>query len=342
MNALTQHTGRVVLAGAGLWAALATVAALTGAFGMIETLVMLAVLVVVPLALHLSVPAANAEPADSRLNAIIKRIGHPHTLAQKLQPFAAVFVPVAFLLPAGISAGALALPWLVVCGLIALSGALAFYQRRVRTIEAFVMNAGLLMVPIGGVHLLLSRLGMKSAGFGEPIVLLTAIHFHYTAFAAPVMAAQLGKRVRAVLAPAYPLYAAVALGLVAATPLTAVGFLFSPLLKVIAAVLVCVSVMGLCLLALLAVSDLPGRTAKYLIAASAICGALGMALAALYASGEFAGKLLITIPQMAALHGVLNGLGFVSCGLLGWTLAAREAAEAHEKETAAHLKGNYA
>ena len=341
MNALTHHTGRLVWVGAGLWAALATVAVFTGAFGMIETLVMLAVLVVVPLALHLSAPAANPEPANNRLSAFIKRVGHPHILAQKLQPFAAVLVPVAFLLPTGTVAGALALPWLLVCGLIALSGALAFYQRRVRTIETFVMNAGLMMVPVGGAHLVLSRLGMKSAGFAEPIVLLTAIHFHYTAFAAPVMAAELGKRVRAALAPAYPMYAATALGLVAATPLTAIGFLFSPLLKVIAAVLVCTSVMGLCLLALLAVSDLPNRAAKNLISLSAICGALGMALAALYASGEFAGRLLITIPQMAAIHGVLNGLGFVSCGLLGWTLAERETAQTPD-EPAALLKGIHA
>ena len=342
MNAMTHHTGRVVWAGAGLWTALATVAVFTGAFGMIETLVMLAVLVVVPLALHLSDPAANPEPDNNRLSSLIERVGHPHTFAQRLQPFAAVLVPVAFLLPTGMMAGILALPWLLVCGLIALSGALAFYQRRARTIETFVMNAGLMMVPVGGVHLVLSRLGMKSAGFAEPIVLLTVIHFHYTAFAAPVMAAELGKRVRAALAPAYAMYAAVALGLVAATPLTAVGFLFSPLLKVIAAVLVCVSVMGLCLLALLAVSDLPNLAAKILITFSAICGALGMALAALYASGEFAGKLLITIPQMAAIHGVLNGLGFVSCGLLGWTLASRDTAVAAENEPAALMKGTCA
>jgi hypothetical protein len=335
MNTETKHFKTIIWAGAGLWAALATVALTTGIYGVIETLVMLAVLVVVPLALNL----AAERTEEITLFSVRFMVKNPLRTAQTLQPFAALAIPIAFLLPTGWPAGALALPWLLVCGLIALSGLLNFYQRRVRSIEDFVTSAGLLMIPVGGMHLLLSRLGQKSAGFGEPIVLLTAIHFHYTAFAAPLMAAQLGKRVRATLAPAFPFYAAAALGLVAATPLTAIGFLFSPLLKVIAATLVCASVMALCLLALLIVSDLPTRTTKALVAFSAACGALGMALAAVYASGEFAGKLLLTIPQMAALHGMLNGLGFVTCGLLGWTLTAQAAAKNPIENTNAVLKG---
>ncbi len=348
MNTETKRFKTILWAGAGLWAALATLALATGVYGVIETLVMLAVLVVVPLALDLAattlLTTEITEPTEKSKNpysvfSVRSVVKNPLRAAQTLQPFAALAIPIAFLLPTGWPAGALALPWLLVCGFIALSGLLAFYQRRVRSIEDFVTSAGLLMIPIGGMHLVLSRLGQKSAGFGEPIVLLTAIHFHYTAFAAPLMAAQLGKRVRAALAPAFPFYAAAALGLIAATPLTAIGFLFSPLLKVIAATLVCASVMALCPLALLIVPNLPTRTAKALVAFSAACGALGMALAAVYASGEFAGKLLVTIPQMAALHGMLNGLGFVTCGLLGWTLTAQAAAQSPIENTNAVLKG---
>ena len=44
----------------------------------------------------------------------------------------------------------------------------------------------------------------------------------------------------------------------------------------------------------------------------------GMGLAATYAISDVLGKDWLLIPRMASTHGVLNGLGFVLPGLLGW------------------------
>jgi hypothetical protein len=52
----------------------------------------------------------------------------------------------------------------------------------------------------------------------------------------------------------------------------------------------------------------------------------GMALAGLYSIGEFRERLIVEIPAMAWSHGILNGIGFATCGLLG----ARAWRTAHE------------
>jgi len=42
---------------------------------------------------------------------------------------------------------------------------------------------------VGGAWLVASRLGMRPMGIQEPIVLLTAVHFHYAGFATATIAA---------------------------------------------------------------------------------------------------------------------------------------------------------
>jgi hypothetical protein len=55
----------------------------------------------------------------------------------------------------------------------------------------------MLYLPIGGAWLVASRLGIQPLGFGDTIVLLTAVHFHFAGFAAPVLAGLAGRTVAA-------------------------------------------------------------------------------------------------------------------------------------------------
>jgi hypothetical protein len=43
-----------------------------------------------------------------------------------------------------------------------------------------------------------------------------------------------------------------------------------------------------------------------------------MVLSASYAVADYAGSEVLTIPQMARTHGILNAVGFCLAGLLGW------------------------
>lgn len=232
-------------------------------------------------------------------------------LARRVWPLAALSTTVSFFLPKGHTAAGLALPWLALNGLIALGGLVRLKESFRGGLPELFMLAAMLFPPIGGINLVSSRLGHPFGGFPEPIVLLTAIHFHYTAFAAPILAG---------LAARHGGLAARlgGIGLVGGTPLLAMGFIFSGHLKIAAVGVLCVGVITLAI-AQLGVA-LPSRRAKTLLVVSSLAVVAGMVLAAVYEHGFYTGRTWISIPRMAQTHGILNGIGFSLLGLLAWTL----------------------
>jgi len=234
----------------------------------------------------------------------------PLRMAKVLAPAAAVLTTISFFLPKGPLAAGLALAWLGINGLVAL-GALFVLRASLRGgVPALLKLAAMGFPLVGGVHLVASRYGYPLAGFPEPIILLTAIHFHYTAFAAPILASlSSGSRLARVSG----------LGLVGGTPLLAAGFLFSPVLKAVGVGVLCVSVIGIALGQLSQVSTQTTARAKTLLALSSLAVVAGMILAAVYEHGFYTGRAWISIPQMAWSHGILNGVGFSLLGLLAWT-----------------------
>ncbi|MGB0036863.1 MAG: YndJ family transporter, partial [Candidatus Acidiferrales bacterium] len=51
---------------------------------------------------------------------------------------------------------------------------------------------------------------------------------------------------------------------------------------------------------------------------------VSMALAALWAIGEYPLQPFVHLAEMARLHGTANAFGFTLCGLIGWILASPE------------------
>lgn len=254
--------------------------------GLMEGLFLLAAWAIVPLGLR--------QLPDSKLLRWAKR----------LQPVAAALATVSFFLPKGIPAAALAIPWLSLDALLALAALFGLPSALRGGIPALLLTAAMGFPTVGGVHLVASRYGYPLAGFPEPIILLTAIHFHYTAFAVPILAALAKESRLAILGGA---------GVVGGTPLLAAGFLFSPILKVVGVGVLCVSV------AAVAVGQLRATDGarRSLLLVSSLSVLAGMALAAVYEHGFYTGRTWIAIPTMAWSHGILNGVGFSLCGLLG-------------------------
>ena len=274
------------------------------ALGPIELLFLLAPLVVVPLARRLIAAAGEATAALSA--------------ARRLQPPAAACVVASFLLPhRGWAAAGLALPWLVLTALVAWQGALRLWTRA-RDAAEIATAAGCAMLPVGGGWLVLSRLGVHPLGFEEPIPLLTAVHFHYAAFAALVLVGRAGRE-----AGGGRVYPSIVAGAIAGPPLLAAGITLSPLLEVVAASLVVAALSGLAVLTLARIVPRHRGPDGVLLAVSSLSILAGMGLALAYAIGEFTGIGIISLGRMARIHGPLNGLGFALCGLLGWTWAAR-------------------
>jgi len=280
---------------------------------LINKLLLLAVLVIVPLGLSV---AATDQSEQSSFS---------FRLAAFAQPFGAAAVVVSFLLKQGIAAALLASTWLIVTGLISSHGLSRLLARRARVFAEVAVSAGLVYLSVGSGWLIMSRLGIQPLGFGDTIVLLTAVHFHYAGFAALILSGLAGRVLAHQSSSVQRLYALVVLGVIGGTPLVAAGITFSPLLGLVGTLIISSALLLLGILVIgWVVPNLTRRSVQLLLVLSSVSPFISMTLASVYAYSIVAKKLIIDIPQMALAHGIINALGFSLCGLLAWTLFRSE------------------
>jgi hypothetical protein len=277
----------------------------------LQRLLLLAILVLTPLALAL-VPGPREQ---------VSRLYTPLIMAQ---PFASLLGAATFLLPVGPIAGALAAAWLVFTALAALYGLMRLLPKRLNTpLEEVCISLALMYWPVGAGWLVASRLGLHPLGFGDVVVLLTAVHFHFIPLAALILTGMIGRIMRNKRPAAWGVYRAAALGLMISPAFVALGITYSLVLESIAAAILALSMTVLALLSLLFVlPDIYPLRARLLIGLSALSVLAAMAFAGAYALGRLTGAWAITIPTMVQFHGWVNGIGFGLAGLLGWNTAA--------------------
>ncbi len=272
----------------------------------VTLLLLLAILVNTPLALSLILTPES----DSRW----------HRWALWLQPFAALAAAWALIGAKHWFTLLLPIPWLLFAGLLALSPLTRLRNWRQLAIPEWIRLAAILYLPIGAAWLFAYRLGLQPLGFSGIIVLLTAVHFHFTGFAAVIWASMIGE-----IAPQpHRLYPWAAGGFVAATPLIAAGITLSPLIEIVGVLLLASSLVGLAFV--LYRSVLPIVTdplAKLLLICAPLAMLTAITLAVIYGIGEYWQTPLLTIPQMVRWHGWLNAVGFTFIGLLGWRLTEK-------------------
>jgi len=277
---------------------------------LIDKVLLLGVLLIVPLALSL-VPKTQTE-----IHSLVYRAA---VLAQPIGALAAAF---SFLLRPGKSAAVLACSWFLVTLVIALFGFLRLFGRGFIFNRELSFDAGMLYLPVGGIWLVISRLGVQPIGFGDTIVLLTAVHFHFAGFGAPVLAGLTGR--------ALPesdsisrVFALAVICIIGSMPLVAAGITFSPPLALVGALIIST---GLVLLAVLVIGWvlrlLNSFVAQVLLVTSSFSSACAMVLACLYAYSIVTKIVIVDIPQMAMTHGILNSFGFTLCGLIAWSLVS--------------------
>ena len=296
-------------AGAVVWAGVAVLARLGIArVGAIELMFLFAPLVIVPLGMELGRMVGGGDRLQD--------------IARRLQPLGAGLAVIAMMLPPGRNAGLFALGWMAVCVLMAGAGMLSIGQAlwgdaregaRATFVDAALAVARIDLA-VGGAWLVASRLGMRPMGIQEPIGLLTAVHFHFAGFAtATIAAATLQFAERGWLKPVV----AVVLGM---PFVVAAGFVISPGLKMGAAVLFSASVAGLAIFVRACGRQAKDATARVLLQVAAGAVFAGMVLSGIYAVADFFGSDVLTIPQMARTHGILNAVGFCLPGMLGWVV----------------------
>jgi hypothetical protein len=265
-------------------------------------------------------------------------------LARRAQPVGAAAAVVALLMPEGAGAGLVAVPWLAVCltatvggivllGRVASGDALAVEIVR-WPLAVVTLAAGLGFLTVGGVWLVVSRLGLHPFGLSSDIVRLTAVHFHYAGFGMAVLAGT-------GLACADWMASRVALSLgsvtaIAGPPVVAVGFVTdSAVGQVGGAILVTVAAWSVAFgTFLLATSSSQAHVVvptwgrgvaqwigRILLVVSSLSPLVPMLLAIQWALAQHVDVPALSVRDMANTHGVLNGVGFVMAGLAGWLLA---------------------
>lgn len=304
-------------AGAVVWATLAVLARIGVArIGAIELLFLFGPLVIVPLGIELgrTLGAAGALEASAR----------------RAQPVGALLAIAALLFPPGLVAGILAAGWMIVCAVMAGAGLYGLVRalsvgKRAALPSRFTLASlrfAQIDLAVGGAWFLASRLGMRPTGIQEPIGLLTAVHFHFAGFATATIAA-------ATLAFAEKRglhgWLKVVVPMVVGMPfVVAAGFVFSPTLKMGAGLLFAAAVAGLAVALRSCRRLAENSSARWFLQFAAAAVFAGMVLAGAYAVADFRGSDVLTIPQMAGTHGILNAFGFCLLGILGWMIESPE------------------
>jgi len=313
-----QHLPTPAIGGGGVWLALVAsrLAGMTH-LTLIDLLFLLAPLVIAPLGLGL----------------IVFQEGLPSSLltaAIRLQPIGGALAVLAFLLPIGLAAAILAVAWLLVCA-IAAFGALAFLvMGRSLHPERLATAAAVGFMAFGAVWLVLSRAGIAPIGLSPIIVEMTAVHFHFTGFAATLIAALLLVRLRANRGIARRVGTGASLLLVIGSPVLAMGWA-TPVhvLQVAGAILVATGVVAASAVMFFRAASLVQSTgARVLLRLSAFAPLLPMVLAVEYSARHVFGFPTLDIQGMALIHGDLNALGFSLLGLVAWSIDASAHGEA--------------
>ena len=233
---------------------------------------------------------------------------------------AATIASTSFLVSKGTASAALCVPWILVCAAVGLEK--LGHPRTLIARLAFLLPHGYLV--FGAGWLIVSRYGGRPLDLPTVIVELTAVHFHYAGFVAPiVIAITRDHQARA----RSGLLVALWLALVA-SPLTALGFVYSATIGAVGAVTFMAGLMLWSVITFAMVLPNVTRDARIPMGIAAASVLFSMTLAAIYAIGVAAGEGWLQIPTMARAHGLLNALGFSFCGAGAWLLATRAKAPA--------------
>lgn len=273
---------------------------------LIHRVAFFAMLVIVPLGLSLVVN----DPANVM-----------YRLAVLAQPLAAIVTIVSFFIDKGPLSAALTIPWFVLTAIIGLIGVTRLLSRGIYPLHETSIDAGLLYLPVAGMWLVVYRLGVQPFDYGETIILLTVVHFHFAGFAAPVAAGMAGRVLATTERGLGRLFPVIVVALVGAMPLVAMGITFSPWLGLAGTLLLSI---GLFLLAMLTIvrvlPAISSLSARVLLSVAALSSCVAMVLASLYSYSLVAHVVILRIPTMAMTHGLLNAFGFATCSLLAWSI----------------------
>lgn len=242
-------------------------------------------------------------------------IGNVPVLLTRLVFPAALAVLVSLKLSAGWVAAVFALPWLLVCAVLFVSG---LEQLTKRAASDLAFSGAKIFILIGGLSLLADRLALRPFGFDPAIILLTAVHFHYAGF---IFLLLLGMAARHFTSRVFPVAVWLAL---ASVPLTALGITLTQLSRVFwveslsAILVVAAGWLGAFGYLKTALKNETQWIIRLCLTALAFSLFFSMTLSLGYALRPYVPIDMLSLPAMRAWHGSVNAIGVAGMGLGGW------------------------
>ncbi|SEN22009.1 YndJ-like protein [Mesobacillus persicus] len=282
---------------------------------LVEALLLLSMLCFVPIAMFL----VGNDRKDDRLVKYLSTIYPLAALSAVLAIVTDVFV--------------FSVVWFGFTVLITMLGLSRLLERGWKPISETAIDFGLIYLGLGGFWFFAYVSEIKIMSFSSLTNLLTAIHFHYSAFVIPIFMGFIGRK----LTSSHRLYTLVSLVIISSPMTIAVGITISRKLEFIA---VTVYVLALIFYAFFVfTAHFQRKLAKFLVSFSAAVLLMTIAFSLIYAFGRVSSSVTITIPTMIFIHGVVNAFGVVLPALVGWLLEDTAPAYPYYKKPMSALFG---
>ncbi|MDG4656324.1 YndJ family protein [Ectobacillus antri] len=206
-------------------------------------------------------------------------------------------------------------------------------QRGIRPLQEFAIDIGLLYLVLGGFWFYAYIANIQVMHFTSIIVLLTAIHFHYSALLIPIFTGFLGRKFHT----SSNLYTYTAWSVIVSPMTIAVGITYSRVFEFIA---VLAYMFGLYMYSIMVLrTPFQRNVAKVLVSISALVLIFTISLSLLYAYGRAMHQVTISIDAMIFFHGLMNTIGVVTPAIIGWFLEGTKPRYVHYGKPCSRITG---
>lgn len=227
-----------------------------------------------------------------------------------------------------------ALLWFAYTGIVALFGVSRLLERGWKPIEETAIDSAFIYLFLGGFWFFASVAKVSIMHFSSDIVLLTAAHFHYSAFLLPLSAGLLGRKRE----KRSKVYDAIMFIIVISPMTVAIGITYSRILEFFAVFIYLCAIYGYGVYVWR--TKFNAISAKILLTLSSSTLMVTIMFSLIYSYGNFKQVMAITIAQMVWIHGVVNGIGVALPAFFGWMIEKSTPNYKYYGKPMSRLRGN--
>ncbi|CAM3876435.1 hypothetical protein BAQ48_01880 [Bacillus luti] len=207
-----------------------------------------------------------------------------------------------------------AIIWFIYTGIVALFGINRLLERGRKPLEETAIDSAFIYLFLGGFCFFASVAKISIMQFSSDIVLLTAAHFHYSAFLLPLSAGLIGRKRE----KRSKVYDAIMFIIVISPMTVAIGITYSRIFEFFAVFLYLCAIYGYGIYVWR--TKFNAISAKILLIISSSTLMVTIVFSLIYSYGNLKQVMTITIAQMVWIHGVVNGVGVALPAFVGWMM----------------------